>query len=159
MLTATTVSYTHLDVYKRQVLKQWLLDFSSRLHDDMADARYNSKKSLIDSAKDYVHRNYRSVDRSLIHIQMWIRDSFCILALPTKQRGTKIYEEKNCCNHDGSCYGSVNGRLLSLIHIQMCIRDRFNCGQYILTTVFLSISLLFLLRYIPWLFIRLWLIL
>ena len=41
------------------------LDFSSRLHDDMADARYNSKKSLIDSAKDYVHRNYRSVDLGL----------------------------------------------------------------------------------------------
>lgn len=47
------------------MLKQWLLDFSSRLHDDMADARYNSKKSLIDSAKDYVHRNYRSVDLGL----------------------------------------------------------------------------------------------
>lgn len=31
----------------------------------MADARYNSKKSLIDSAKDYVHRNYRSMDLGL----------------------------------------------------------------------------------------------
>lgn len=39
--------------------------FSSRLHDDMANARYNSKKSLIDSAKDYVHRNYRSMDLGL----------------------------------------------------------------------------------------------
>ncbi len=47
------------------VLKQWLLDFSIGCTDDMADARYNSKKSLIDSAKDYVHRNYRSVDLGL----------------------------------------------------------------------------------------------
>lgn len=54
-----------LSNFEPVVLKQWLLDFSSRLHDDMADARYNSKKSLIDSAKDYVHRNYRSMDLGL----------------------------------------------------------------------------------------------
>lgn len=57
--------YNELSNFEPVVLKQWLLDFSSRLHDDMADARYNSKKSLIDSAKDYVHRNYRSVDLGL----------------------------------------------------------------------------------------------
>lgn len=44
--------YNELSNFEPVVLKQWLLDFSSRLHDDMADARYNSKKSLIDSAKD-----------------------------------------------------------------------------------------------------------
>lgn len=57
--------YNELSNFEPVVLKQWLLDFSSRLHDDMADARYNSKKSLIDSAKDYVHRNYRSVELGL----------------------------------------------------------------------------------------------
>ncbi len=57
--------YNELSNFEPVVLKQWLLDFSSRLHDDMADARYNSKKSLIDSAKDYVHRNYRSMDLGL----------------------------------------------------------------------------------------------
>ena len=35
------------------------------LHDDMADARYHSKKSLIGRAKEYVHDNYQQEDLGL----------------------------------------------------------------------------------------------
>ena len=54
--------YNELCNLEPQVLQKWLLKFCCMLHDDMADARYHSKKSLIGRAKEYVH------DLSLIHI-------------------------------------------------------------------------------------------
>lgn len=57
--------YSELINLEPQILKKWLLRFSFTLHDKMADARNNSKKSLIDKAKDYVHTNYQKEDLGL----------------------------------------------------------------------------------------------
>ena len=43
--------YNELCNLEPQVLQKWLLKFCCMLHDDMADARYHSKKSLIGRAK------------------------------------------------------------------------------------------------------------
>lgn len=51
--------YNELCNLEPQVLQKWLLKFCCMLHDDMADARYHSKKSLIGRAKEYVHDNYQ----------------------------------------------------------------------------------------------------
>ena len=42
-----------------QVLEKWLLNLCLALHEDMANARDHSKRSLIDQAKEYVHNNYQ----------------------------------------------------------------------------------------------------
>ena len=41
-----------------RILEKWLLNICLVLHEDMANARDHSKKSLIDQAKEYVHNNY-----------------------------------------------------------------------------------------------------
>ena len=55
---ATTVSYTHLDVYKRQ-----------RLHREVIDETYPKLHELLRPLSQ------EDIDLSLIHIQMCIRDS------------------------------------------------------------------------------------
>ena len=57
--------YNELCNLEPQVLQKWLLKFCCMLHDDMADARYHSKKSLIGRAKEYVHDNYQQEDLGL----------------------------------------------------------------------------------------------
>lgn len=57
--------YDELSNLEPQILKKWLLRFCFRLHDEMADARYNSKKSLIDRAKEYVQNNYQQENLGL----------------------------------------------------------------------------------------------
>lgn len=57
--------YNELSNFEPQVLKKWLINFSTTLHDDMDDVRNHSKKSLIDKAREYVHRNYKHEDLGL----------------------------------------------------------------------------------------------
>ena len=51
--------YTLLSNMEPQVLEKWLLNLCLALHEDMANARDHSKRSLIDQAKEYVHNNYQ----------------------------------------------------------------------------------------------------
>ena len=61
---ATTVSYTHLDVYKRQIIKAGTIYPS------------NDNKAIGVVLQDYdVTESDASMALSLIHIQMCIRDS------------------------------------------------------------------------------------
>mgnify|MGYP000705437821 CR=1 FL=1 len=50
--------YTLLSNMEARILEKWLLNICLVLHEDMANARDHSKKSLIDQAKEYVHNNY-----------------------------------------------------------------------------------------------------
>ena len=57
--------YNQLSNMEPQILKNWLLDVALVLHEDMANARYHSKQSLIDQAKGYVRSNYQEETLSL----------------------------------------------------------------------------------------------
>ena len=48
----------NLKEIEARILEKWLLNICLVLHEDMANARDHSKKSLIDQAKEYVHNNY-----------------------------------------------------------------------------------------------------
>ena len=57
--------YTLLSNMEARILEKWLLNICLVLHEDMANARDHSKKSLIDQAKEYVHNNYSNEALSL----------------------------------------------------------------------------------------------
>ena len=100
------VSYTHLDVYKRQVSYRVL--YGSNRAINMTEVEPQRRIS-----KDGDEGNELSYLFKMICIGKIedVGQAVDCLLYTSKQRGTKIYEEKICCNHDGSCYGSVNGRL------------------------------------------------
>ena len=57
--------YQELSNMESQVLEKWLQDVCFHLHEDMASARYHSKQSLIDRAKEYVRNHYQEEELSL----------------------------------------------------------------------------------------------
>ena len=73
-ISPVPVSYTHLDVYKRQVLSRLQEDQSARYNSPYTDTLY---LPFPDQPLDHVsqeHPPYSSLQLSLIHIQMCIRD-------------------------------------------------------------------------------------
>ena len=80
--------YNELCNLEPQVLQKWLLKFCCMLHDDMADARYHSKKSLIGRAKEYVHDNYQQEDLGLdISVKNWACQILIFQACSKKKQG------------------------------------------------------------------------
>ena len=64
--------------FEPNFLEKWLLKTARMLHSDMADARYHSKKSLIDQAKEYVQQNYQKEELGLDDIcrQLGVSNSY-----------------------------------------------------------------------------------
>lgn len=74
----TSALYNEISNFEPNVLEKWLLKTAMMLHSDMADARYHSKKSLIDQAKEYVQQNYQKEELGLDDIcrQLGVSNSY-----------------------------------------------------------------------------------
>ena len=74
----TSALYNEISNFEPNVLEKWLLKTALMLHSDMADARYHSKKSLIDQAKEYVQQNYQKEELGLDDIcrQLGVSNSY-----------------------------------------------------------------------------------
>lgn len=75
-----------------QVLEKWLLNLCLALHEDMANARDHSKRSLIDQAKEYVHNNYQEESLGLDDIcrELGVSNSYFPVYLKKKQESLSL---------------------------------------------------------------------